>query len=362
MNTTAPLFSRLALAIGLVVLPGSVLAETGSSAESAPISTEVNIDGASTISADAFAIAAAGPAKGDAFAQPISAGAVAPDALQTAQPALMQDKSSDSGGLGLGGFTIPKIVFDETWASVGLGIGAVPSYAGSDDYIAFPLPVLAGRVAGIGISPNGPGFTLDLFSPESGANQGTRFFGGPTFRVRNDRAQQINDPVVELAGELDWAVEVGAQAGVSFSGVFNPVDTLSISAQARWDVAGAHDGMLIEPSMTYSRLFGPGIRFSTNLGLQFVDDSFADYYFSLSPGQSVASGLPVFTADGGLNNASSTTIINFDLDGNALNGGLNIYTVLGYSRMIGDGADTPFTSIRGDANQFIGGVGLGYTF
>ncbi|HEY6963692.1 MAG TPA: hypothetical protein VI407_00630, partial [Erythrobacter sp.] len=51
-------------------------------------------------------------------------------------------------------FAFAKPVFDETWATIGLGIGMVPSYAGSDDYIAFPLPLIAGRVGGVGIAPN----------------------------------------------------------------------------------------------------------------------------------------------------------------------------------------------------------------
>ncbi len=34
----------------------------------------------------------------------------------------------------------------------------------------------------------------------------------------------------------------------------------------------------------------------------------------------------------------------------------------GYSRMIGDGADNPYTALRGSPNQFLVGLGLGYTF
>jgi outer membrane scaffolding protein for murein synthesis (MipA/OmpV family) len=344
MISRAPTAIRLTLALGLAALPGAVLAGNG----------EVEMPLDNTPDAATFALAASAAA--------IEPAVPAPSAPTGPALALVQDEDADRVP-GLGGIPLPRIVFDDNWASVGIGAGLVPSYAGSDDYVFFPLPLLAGRIGGVGISPNGPGFALDLFSPgQSISNTEPRFSGGPAFRVRNDRAQQIEDEVVKLAGELDWAVEVGAQAGVSFPGVFNPLDAVTISAQVRWDVAGAHDGMVIEPSVTYSRLFGPGVRFSTSFGLQFVDDSFADYYFSLSPAQSVATGLPVYSADGGLNNASSTTIVSFDLDGNALNGGFNIYTVLGYSRMIGDGADTPFTSVRGDASQFIGGVEVGYTF
>ena len=34
----------------------------------------------------------------------------------------------------------------------------------------------------------------------------------------------------------------------------------------------------------------------------------------------------------------------------------------GYSRMLGDAADTPFTSVRGSRDQWFLGLGLGFTF
>ena len=258
----------------------------------------------------------------------------------------------------------PDIVFDDNWLSVGLGAGLVPSYSGSDDYIVFPLPLIVGSVGGIGIRPNGPGIRLDVVSPEivigSGKKAVINF--GPAVRFRNDRANQIEDEVVELAEDLDIALEVGAAGGVTFPGVFNRLDSLTFNTQVRWDVLGAHDGMLIEPTVGYIRPIGRGIQLQSSFGLQFVDDSFADYYYTVTPQQSADTGLPLFNADGGLNSVSANLILNFDLDGNFLNGGLSIYTVTGYTRLVGDAADTPFTDIRGDANQFIGGVGVAYTF
>lgn len=274
-----------------------------------------------------------------------------------------QTQGPPAGAPGAPPFAMQKPVFDDTWVSLGIGAGLVPSYQGSDDYIVFPLPLIVGRVGGVGIRPNGPGFVLDVFSPEPSFGQRkTRLNAGPAFRIRNDRVAQIEDEVVETLEDLDLAVEVGGNVGVSFPGVFNPRDTLTLQTQVRWDVAGAHEGMLVEPSIGYRRIFGTGVLLQMNAGLQFVDDSYAEYYFSVTPEQSAISGLPVFDAQGGLNSVGTTAILNFDLDGNALNGGFNIYTIVGYTRLLNDGADTPFTDLRGDANQFIGGIGVGYTF
>ncbi len=254
-------------------------------------------------------------------------------------------------------------VFDDTWATIGIGAGLVPSYSGSDDYVVFPLPLIVGRIGGVGVSPNGPGFNLDLLSDEPGRGPPeTSFSFGPSFRFRNDRANQIEDEVVELAGELDTAIEVGASAGVTFPAVLSRFDRLSFSTQVRWDILGAHSGMLIEPSVSYFTPVGRGTAVQFSANASFVDDDFADYYYSVSPQQSADSGLAEFTADGGLNSVGALTIVTFDLDGNILNGGWNVYGVAGYSRLVGDAADTPYTSERGSANQAIAGLGVGYTF
>lgn len=256
-----------------------------------------------------------------------------------------------------------KPVYDETWATIGLGAGLVPSYAGSNDYIAFPLPLVVGRVGGIGIRPNGAGITLDVLSakPSLGKRK-TRLAFGPTLRFRNDRNIQINDNVVEAAGELDAALEVGLNAGVSFPGVFKPLDTLTVGAQVRWDVLGAHEGMVIEPQVNYATPLGKAFVLQVQAQMEFVDDSFAGYYFTVTPAQRLASGLPTFTAEGGLNRIGTLAILNYDLSGNALDGGWSVFGVGGYSRLLGDAADTPYTRLRGSANQFITGLGVGYTF
>ncbi len=261
-------------------------------------------------------------------------------------------------------FAFTRPVFDDTWATIGLGVGLVPSYAGSNDYIVFPLPLIVGRVGGIGISPNGPGFVLDFNPGRPGLvpQKGPRVAFGPAFRLRNDRDVQIKDEVVERAGKLDAALEVGGNVAVVWRSVLKPADQLGIGVQARWDVLGAHQGMVIEPQINYRSLIGKAFTLQAQVSAEFVDDSFADYYFTVSPDQAAATGLPQFRADGGLNRIGTLAILSYDLDRNPLNGGWALTGIGGYSRMIGDSADTPYTSLRGDANQFILGLGAAYTF
>lgn len=288
-------------------------------------------------------------------------GAAASLAMLAAMPAVAQDQdavetaadAAEQQGLA------PDTVYDDNWISIGFGVALGPSYDGSDDYVLSPAPLVQGKVAGVGISPRPAGLALD-FIPDRGDGPNIAF--GPSVRLRNDRADQIKDEVVKLAGKLDRAVELGVATGISFPKVLNPYDSLSLNLDARWDVAGAHDGMVIEPGVTYFTPLSRGTAASLSIGAEFVDDNYADYYYSVSPQQSLDSGLPEFSAKGGLNSFGTNLLLAFDLDGDLQNGGLAIVAVGGYSRLVGDAKDTPYTSIRGSADQFFGALGIGYTF
>lgn len=274
----------------------------------------------------------------------------------TASNAASAEPSGPPAGAGFGP---SDTVFDDTWVTIGFGVAYSPSYTGSDDYIINPLPVLQGSVAGVGIAPRPAGVALDLVKD---AESGPQIDFGPVFRIRNDRANRIKDPVVELAGELDTAIELGASGAISFPGITNRFDSISIGADVRWDVAGAHGGMTIDPNITYSTPVNRGTFVSLSLGASYVSDDFAEYYFSVNPAQAAATGLSQFDAEGGITSLSATTLVGIDLDGNALNGGLGAVIIGGYSRLQGDAADTPFTRVRGSRDQFFIGAGLGYTF
>ena len=265
-----------------------------------------------------------------------------------------------SAGPPFTGGSRPKSVFDGDWISLGIGLGLSPSYDGSNDYTVFPLPVIRGELGGVGIAPRPAGLALDFIKDAPRAK--VKFAIGPALRVRSDRVNNIQDDVVEAAGRLDRAVEIGPSLGVSFGGLISPVDSLTISSDVRWDIAGAHEGMVVEPSITYFRPVTRATAVSLSLSTSWVDDSFADTYYSVSPAQSAASGLDEFTADGGFNSAGVNMLIAHDFDGNVLNGGLGAVIIAGYSRQLGDARRTPFTSERGSANQWLIGAGIAYTF
>lgn len=252
-------------------------------------------------------------------------------------------------------------VFAGDWLTLGIGVGYGPSYEGSDDYTVFPAPLAQGSVGGLEFGARGPGLYVDLIA--DGDNESNvKFLAGPLFRVRLDRNSKIKDPVVRSLGKEDVAIEVGATAGISFSKVLNPYDTLTISGDIQWDVAKAHRGRLITPAVSYSTPLSKAIFTNLSLSAVHVDDNYADTYFSIDALGSAASGLPVFDADGGWKSYGATLLGGVDLSGDARDGGWGTFALVSYSRLTGDAKRSPVTSIRGDADQWFFAAGVSYTF
>ena len=255
---------------------------------------------------------------------------------------------------------IEDTIFAGDWVTLGAGVAISPSYEGSDDYVFFPIPAAAGSIGGINFQPNGTGLAADLIADPRDAKFGIVL--GPVGRVRLNRTRQIKDPVVERLGKLDTAIELGVQAGVQYSGIITPYDTLSATVDVTWDVAGAYKGRIISPSVSFLTPVSRGAAVVLSANATHVDDNYNDYYFSVTPAGTLASGLPTFSAKGGFKSVGATALFTYDLNGDITDGGLAVYALAGYSRLLGDAKDSPITRIRGSADQFIGGIGLGYTF
>lgn len=254
---------------------------------------------------------------------------------------------------------LAESIFNGDYVSIGVGLGYSPEYDGADEYELFPLPVVQGSFGGVDINPRPGGLALDFVQDTPGE---VSFDAGISARVRSNRTGDLSDPVVASLGELDTAWEVGPTAGISYPGLLNPYDSLGASVDVRWDVAGAHKGRVIDPSISYFTPLSRGIAASLSFSASFVDDDYASYYYDVSAADSVTSGLPVYDADGGLHKVGANLLVGVDLDGDVTNGGLALVFIGGYSRMMNDAKDTPFTSLRGDADQWLGAVGVAYTF
>lgn len=245
-----------------------------------------------------------------------------------------------------------------------VGAGAVygPSYEGSDDYRFSPIPLVQGSLGGIDISPRPGGVALDFIPDADDAKVG--FSLGPVGAFSGNRRNQIKDPVVRASGKLKNAIDLGVNGGITFYKLLSDYDSLTVSSDIRWNVNKAHRGQVITPGVSYTTPLSKGVLVSLGVRAKHVDDDYADYYFSVSPGQSAATGgaLPVYQAEGGWISYGANALVGVDFDGDVTNGGLAGFVIGAYSKLTGDAKRTPYTSLRGSSNQWNIGAGLAYTF
>jgi outer membrane scaffolding protein for murein synthesis (MipA/OmpV family) len=256
--------------------------------------------------------------------------------------------------------TVPDPLLKET-VTVAAGGAYIPSYVGSDDYILVPAFGARGSVSGFHFQLQGTQASVDLIRQSDPHAIDLQF--GPVVGVNLSRTSRIKDPQVKALGELDTAIELGGYVGIGKTGVITSnYDTLSASVTYVRDVAGAHDSYQITPAITYGTPLSSRAYVLLNASLDYAGANYGDYYYSVSPAGSVASGLPAFSArKSGVLGYGLTGLVNLSLTGD-LTGGLSLVGGGGYYRVNGRYARSPIVSIAGDRDQFYGGLGLAYTF
>lgn len=273
-------------------------------------------------------------------------------AVLVASPALAQDAAVGAEA------PLPDPNDRSDSVSIALGGAYLPDYEGSDDYRIIPAAALRARVSGISIFTRATYLYVDVIPRGEGKID---FDVGPIAGVRLNRTGKVKDDLVDLLPDRKKAIEVGGFAGITYHGLTNPYDALSVRLDVVKDVGNAHGSTVITPTID----FGTPLSRHTYVGLSasadWVGGGYADYYYSISPADSLASGLPTFNADGGFKNWKLSLLANQSLTGD-LTKGLSLFGTASYSRLSGDFKRSPIVSQRGSAGQWLLAAGLAYTF
>ncbi|MFO6448026.1 MipA/OmpV family protein [Erythrobacter sp. NE805] len=229
-----------------------------------------------------------------------------------------------------------------------IGIAAVPDYESADDYQI--LPLVDGRVT-FGeryVAIQGTAIRADVIAAEG-------FEFGPVASFTFGRDADIKNAAVADLGRIKDAYEVGAFAAKTFNLAGN--DNLRLAVQGVHDVSDVHGGYVVTASATYAAPVGERLNLLFDLGASYASDDYAETYFSVTPASSSASGLPQFTAKGGLKDVGAQVTASYRIGDN-----WGVAATAGYRRLLGDFADSPVVTSGGSADQLSGGVGVFFTF
>ena len=241
--------------------------------------------------------------------------------------------------------------------TVGGGVAINFDYDGSDDYRFIPAAFVRGKIGDISFTTRGLALYVDVLSSDSAVD----FDLGPILAVRLNRTGKIKDDFVDALPERDMAIEAGGFAGISFKGLTNPYDSLGLRVDVVHDIGGAHGSTIWSPNIDFSTPLSRTFFISASAGLDFVGNGYADYYYSIPLADSIASGLPVHDADGGMKSWKVGLLLNQSLSGD-LRRGWSIFGLANHSRLVGDFKDSPIVEDRGSASQWLAALGVGYSW
>ncbi|MEO1138675.1 MAG: MipA/OmpV family protein [Pseudomonadota bacterium] len=233
---------------------------------------------------------------------------------------------------------------------IGVGVGTGPDYDGSNDYDTIPLVFGQFDLGGSTLQLRGLGARIEL--PLS-----QRVTGGPVFRYRFGRDDDVSDVRVARLPNIDDAIELGGflrfqtPLGASQSTLgFAEVELLA-------DVSDAHDGVIANLDFGISTRPSPRLGLSLSTNITFVNDNYADTNYSISAAGSAASGLGVFNADGGLHAVGLSLRANYQLTDQ-----WGLVGIVSVQELLNDASDSPVVSVAGSSTQAVAGFGLTYSF
>ena len=256
----------------------------------------------------------------------------------------------------------PAAEFAGDHVTVGVGAAYLPDYEGSNNYRVEPAPLAIGSFKGHDFSLIGNRLSIDLIKTNPGPSY--NFQLGPIGVVDFNRGTNDSyvDPRVRALGGVGTAVELGGYVGLGKTGVItSPYDTLSASVSYRYDVSGVHKSGILQPTINYLTPISRKAAVGLFASAEHAERGYATTYYTVNPAQSAASGLPVYYANGGWKDVSIGALATLSITGDLLHG----FKLVGggtYTRLMNSFADSPIVSIAGSRNQWIGALGVAYTF
>ena len=277
----------------------------------------------------------------------VAAGAALGLVLAAVAPARAADPAT---GPTYGAPATPEIV-DEGGLPFGIVAGGyafvTPVYEGSDEYTvtAFPLvyPKFYGDGPGLGdrLTLRGLDDVRFALFKQGGFEFGP--VGGYTFGRQEDEAALLDG-----LGDVDDGLILGAYAGYGIEPFFFDV------AYSR-QVTGEDDaGYQIDMTGGAETALSEQLALTTSVTAAFASDDYLDTYFGVTPGRSASSGLDAYDPDGGFKSVGVDLALEYQFTERAA-----LRTSVGYSRLLGDAADSPVTA---SSDQFRGGFGFTYSF
>ena len=258
----------------------------------------------------------------------------------------------------------PVTVVPQRSILLGIGAAVAPVYEGADDYRVAPFPIFS-YDSGVDGPRRFEFRALDDIRFHALRLGG--FSAGPLGGYRFGRDEDDAD-LLEGIGDIDGGVVggafvaydvevapnafIGADVGISTQFTGDPFDEDVVGDDFDDDDYGFLVDFGVSASFDLTRRANLALR----AGAEYASDDYMDVHFGINAAQAAASvaGLDEFDPDSGIKNVYVNANVAFDVTER-----FQVRAGAGYSRLVGDAADSPVTI---DDNQFSGSLGAAYRF
>ena len=233
---------------------------------------------------------------------------------------------------------------------IGLGVGAYPDYFGSDDYDVGAAPF--GR-----LSLGGERF-VRLMANEVRVNvlDDPNWQLGPMGLWRFGR-DDVDNAVVDRVHEIDDSISLGVFGGYVWRDPQEIRKMAGVSAWALGDVSNVYNGWTGGLNAYVTQPAAKMVTLAGGAAFTYGSSDYMDEYFGVTPADSLASGLPVYTPGSGVRDVRGWAVAVLHLSPQ-----WHLGAGVMYSRIVGDAADSPLVSQEGSKNQWVYGAGALYAW
>jgi len=234
----------------------------------------------------------------------------------------------------------------------GIGVGVLPDYQGSNDYMIGAAPFLK-------YTPEKTEYYALLLATELYINvlNHPTLRLGPVVNYRFGRNDDVEDDVVKKMEEIDGTIEAGAFIGYEWKDSQNPLHRWGVTLEFLGDVGNEYKGYLFNLSARYWVPVHKMAEIGLAVGTTYTDDNYMEKYFGVDKRDSDRTGLPIFEAEAGMKEVRVIPAVVVHFSPN-----WHVGAGVRYARFLDDAEDSPVVDDRGSADQWIAGVAVAYTW
>jgi len=233
----------------------------------------------------------------------------------------------------------------------GVGVAMVPDYLGSDDYTAAAAPFFRWTF-------KGQERYLQLLATELSFNvlNDPNWALGPVLNYRPGR-DDVDDNVVDKMQKIDDSADLGIFAGYVWRDSKNPRHRFITNIEFLQDVGDVSHGWTAMAGARYWYPISRPIDVQIGVGTTYGNSNYMNTYFGVNSTDSLKSGLKQYNASSGWRdvNAQLAMVFHFSMN-------WHVGVGVKYFDLLSEAADSPIVDQRGDASQFVYGLGVAYSW